>query len=146
MTTGRENNLQEPYDTIESFAVESQEIERYQANDFVYKPAGEDYWSEVGNLVNVDADGTQSSGGLMGREPTSILRKTILMPGSVVNPSWIQSQWDVAGKVNLYDWNGYYKMSLLFEGLNGNIRDDGNWDRIVTGKQQRHFVITVPVV
>ena len=73
----------------------------------------------------------------MVKRPSGVLTKTIVLPGILSDygrlqpqecssPAFIQKQWALVGKINKNDWLGYYAESLLFEGLNANLRDDGN--------------------
>lgn len=131
--------LSEPYDTIESFSVTSEDTETFTAKtdnrqcEVPFDPP------KTGSRINVDASGLQEHGGAMTRKPSGVLSKTIVLPGRLsvygkqhpdecIDAEFIQDQWALVGKINEDVWLGYWAESLLFEGLNANLRDDGNWD------------------
>lgn len=131
--------LSVPYDTIESFSVTSEDTETFVGKNKNITASWPPDAPETGSRINVDSAGLQENGGAMTRKPSGVLNKTIVLPGRLSNygkqhphecidPEFIQEQWSLVGKINEDSWLGYWPESLLFEGLNANLRDDGNWD------------------
>ena len=131
--------LSEPYDTIESFTVTSEDTETFTAKYLNTACIYPENPPPTGSRINVDASGLQEHGGAMTRKPSGVLSKTIVLPGRLsvygqqhpdecIDPEFIQDQWSIVGTINEDKWLGYWPQSLLFEGLNANLRDDGNWD------------------